>query len=212
MPGSTIGTLMNLGFPGSYSRNEALMIAARFITPADTAVNPAGGPNGSVSYGDALFINPTGAQASQGGNYSNVLNVIADSLTPSMSFSGTSNGVFAGFAVREVGTMTSYVPNPGSQNTLGGYNPSQMADCIERGNVTVVYGNPKSAAAPLAGGPVYLRISTNGAGTVVGTIEPAADSTHTLTLTNCAFTTGLISTDANGVQVIEVTLLSRNMP
>jgi hypothetical protein len=210
--GSTIGTSLNVGYPGQYSRNAPVIIAARIITPSDSAVNPAGGVNGSVNFGDALFINPVGAQAAQGGNYSNVLNVNNDSLTPSMSFSGTTNAIFAGFAIREVKTNVSYVPNPNTQNGLGYYNPGDFADCIEYGNVTVVYGNPKAATAPIAGGPVYLRISTNGAGTVVGTIEPAADSSHTLTLTNCAFTTGVISTDANGVQIIEVTLLSRNMP
>jgi hypothetical protein len=210
--GSTIGTTLNVGYPGQYSRNEALVIAARIVTPSDTAVNPNGGVAGSVSFGDALFINPLGAQASQGGNYSNMLNLVADGLTASMSFSGTTNAIFAGFAIREVLTNTNYTPLPGTQNQLPAYAPGQWADCIERGNVTVVYGNPKAATAPIAGGPVYVRISTNGAGTVVGTIEPAADSSHTLTLTNCAFTTGVISTDANGSQIIEVTLLSRNMP
>jgi hypothetical protein len=213
MPGSTVSTTMAVGYPGSYSRNAAgLTIAARFVTPTDTAVNPSGGPNGSVNFGDALFFNPVGAQAANGGNYSNVINALADSLTPSMSFSGTTNAVFAGFAVREVKTLFSYQPFPGTQPSLGYYIAGEIADCIELGNVTLVYGNPKAATAPVAGGPVYLRISVNGAGTVVGTIEPAADSSHTLTLTNCAFTTGVVTTDANGSSIIEVTLLTRNQP
>jgi hypothetical protein len=209
---STFGISMAIGFPGSYSRNDsAVRISQRFITPTDSAVNPSGGPNGSVNFGDALFLNPAGPQASVGGNYSNLINAQADSLTPSMSYSGTTNAIFAGFAAREVKTLLSYVPAPGTQATLGYYLAGEMADCIVQGSCPVVYGNPKAAAAPIAGGPVYLRISTNGAGTVVGTIEPAADGAHTLQLTNCVFSTGVITTDINGVTIIEVTLINRNV-
>lgn len=209
MPGTAIGTLMGLGYVGSFARNEAVKIVARFVTPSDSATSPQSNPAGSVSFGQAVFINGSGAQASQGGNYSDLTNLIADSITPTMS-QGT--GAFVGFAVREVKTMLGYTPYPGTPNSLGYYLPGEPCDAMTRGNIIVPYGNPKSVAAPIAGGPVFVRTSTNGAGTVVGTIEAAADSGHTLALTNCVFTTGLISTDPGGTQqVIEVTLLSPNV-
>jgi hypothetical protein len=201
MPGTAIGTQENLGYPGTYSRNTGgLNIAARLVTPADTA---------NINFGDAVVMNANGAQASQGGNYSQLAGFIAGGGTATMS---QGNGAFVGFAVREVKTNLTYAAAPSALATLGYYAPGELCDVIEQGAVTVTYGNPKSAAAPVAGGPVFIRTSTNGTGTVVGTIEPAADSGHTLALTNCVFTTGLISTDASGNQVIEVTLLTRNQP
>lgn len=201
MPGSTIGTQENLGYPGTYSRNSGgLNIAARLVTPTDTL---------NINFGDAVFMNGAGPQASQGGNYSSLAALLADGGTPVMT-QGT--GAFVGFAVREVKTMLNYNVSPATPGTLGFYAPGEPCDAIEQGAVVVTYGNPKAAANPIAGGPVFLRISTNGAGTVVGTIEPANDAGHSLALTNCVFTTGLISTDASGNSVIEVTLLSRNQP
>lgn len=201
MPGTAIGTQENLGYPGTYSRNTGgLNIAARIVTPADTV---------NINFGAAVVMNGGGAQASQGGNYSDFAGFIAGGGTPTMA---QGNGAFVGFAVREVKTMLGYAAAPSSSSNLGYYAPGELCDVIELGAVTVPYGNPKAAAAPIAGGAVFIRTSTNGAGTVVGVIEPAADSGHTLALTNCTFTTGLISTDANGNQVIEVTLLSRNQP
>ena len=201
MPGTAIGITENLGYPGTYSRNSGgLNIAARIVTPSDTA---------NINFGDAVVMNGTGPQASQGGNYSQFAGFIAGGGTPTMS---QGNGAFVGFAVREVKTMLGYTPLPGTPSNLGFYAPGEICDVIEQGAVSVTYGNPKAATAPIAGGPVFIRTSTNGAGTVVGTIEPAADAGHTLALTNCVFATGLISTDASGNQVVEVTLLSRNQP
>lgn len=201
MPGTAIGISENLGYPGTYSRNTGgLNIAARIVTPADAT---------AINFGDAVFLNGSGAQASLGGNYSGLTAILAASIVPTMA-QGT--GSFVGFAVREVKTMLGYVVQPGTAVNLGSYTPGELCDAIEQGTVVVTYGNPLGAAAPKAGGAVFLRISTNGGGTVVGVIEPASDTTHTLALTNCAFTTGQFSTDASGNQVIEVTLLSRNNP
>jgi hypothetical protein len=201
MPGTAIGTQEYLGYPGTYARNTGgLNIAARLVTPADTA---------NINFGDVVVMNGTGAQASLGGNYSQLAGFIVGGGTPTMA---QGNGAFVGFAVREVKTLLNYSPNPGTPATLGYYAPGELCDVIEQGTVTVTYGNPKAAAAPIAGGPVFVRVSLNGGGTVVGVIEPANDAGHSLALTNCVFTTGLISTDPSGNQVIEVTLLSRNQP
>lgn len=203
MPGTAIGTQMGLGYPGTYSRNAGgLNIAARLVTPADTV---------NINFGDAVVLNPSGAQASLGGNYSSLAGYIAGGGTATMAQSAT-NGQFAGFAVREVLTLPSFVPLPGTPVTLGFYQPGQPADVIEQGNVVVTYGNPKVAAAPKAGGAVFVRTAVNGLGTVVGTIEPAADGGNTLALTNCAFTTGIIGVDGLGNQTIEVAILARNTP
>jgi hypothetical protein len=206
---------MGLGYVGSYARNEAVKIVARYVTPSDATQSPQGNPVGSISFGQAVFINGKGAQASQGGNYSDLTNLIASptSITPTMT-QGT--GAFVGFAVREVKTMLGYTPYPGTNPSLGYYLPGEPCDAMCRGNIIVPYGNPKSASAPIAGGPVWLRIaaSTGSPYGTVGNVEPAEDTStsYTIQLTNCVFTTGLISTDPGGTQqVIEVTLLSPNV-
>lgn len=199
MPGTAIGTQANLGYPGTYSRNAGgLNIVARLVTPADTV---------NINFGAAVVMNGAGAQASLGGNYSDFAGFIVGGGTPTMA---QGNGSFVGFAVREVKTIMSFTAQPTALSTLGFYAPGELCDVIEQGVVTVTFGNPLGAAVPKACGPVFIRKIVNGAGTVVGVIEPAADGANTIALTNCQFTTGLISTDAVGNQVIEVTLLSRN--
>jgi len=186
MPGTVIGTQMNNGYLGQFSRNADCIIKPRLVNPTDTV---------SISFGDAVVLNTSGIAT---GAYSDAAGYIAGGGTFSMT-------VFAGIAVREVQTMiTSYSPAP----TVGAYAPGLPCDVLERGSVMVLFSNPKAAAAPVAGGAVYLRVSTNGAGTVVGAFEPAADGAHTVQLTNCAWETGLV--DANNV--IELTILSRNLP
>lgn len=187
MPGTVIGTSMNLGFPGNYSRNGDCIIEPKQVTPADAT-----GPN----FGDPVVL----IQNSTGGTYSGIAQAIAASVTPVMT-QGT-NGCFAGVAVREVLTMTAYIPSP----TLGSYLPGQAADVLVRGSVSVQIQNPSSAAVK-AGGSVWVRLSA-GTGTVIGAWEPANDAGHMLQITNAFFTTGLV--DANSTS--EITLLNRNIP
>ncbi len=80
---------------------------------------------------------------------------------------------------------------------------------LVRGSVVVELQNP-SATTLVANGPVYLRL-VSGTGTVIGAFEPAADGGNTIALTNCFFTTGVTSTDANGNLLIEITILNRNI-
>lgn len=195
MPGSVVGLSMGLGYPGTYSRNGDCIIAAKQVLSTD--IN---GPN----FGDAVVLNPD----STGGTFSQVAQAITDGVTPTMTQGG--NGVFAGVAVREVKTLTSYVVQPGASATLAGYAPGQLCDVLVRGSVVVEIQNP-SAAAVKAGGAVYLRISA-GTGSVIGAFEPAADGAHTIQLTNAFFTTGITSTDANGNTLAEITLITRNIP
>ena len=194
LPGTAIGITLNNGYPGTYAENGDCVIRSRQVTPTDTV-----GP----LFGDAVFLigNATG------GTYSSIEAVMLGGVYTPTCTQGTSSSsaVFAGIAVREILTnTTSYL----SQNTVTQYVPGNQCDVIERGVVIVQTSNPKSEAAPIAGGAVYLRISTNGAGTAVGAFEFAADGAHTLLLTNCFWTTGVI--DANGATPI--TIVNRNTP
>jgi hypothetical protein len=194
MPGQTIGTSMNVGYPGQYSRNGDCIIANHPVRSTDTTT-----PN----FGDAAVMNYDAA-----GDVSSAQQSIANSVNPTMT--QATAGCFMGVFAREVKTLVSYVPQPGSSAVLGGYSAGQIADIIERGNVTVQIQNPApTTIKPF--GPVYLRYSAN-VGTVLGAFEPAADAGHSIQLTNCFFTTGLVTTDANGNLVAEICILSRNTP
>ena len=195
MPGSTVGTQMNVGYPGQYSRNGDCIIAAHPVRSTDTIL-----PN----FGDACVMNYDAA----GDVSSCQQSVTGSSVNPTMT--QATAGCFMGVFAREVKTLVSFVPQPGAVAVLGGYSAGQIADIIERGNVTVQIQNPApTTIKPF--GPVYLRYSAN-VGTVVGAFEPAADSGHSIQLTTCFFTTGIVSTDANGNLVAEICILTRNTP
>ena len=181
MPGTVIGTSMNLGYPGTYSRNGDCVIAARLVKSTDT---------NNVSFGDAVFLNGD----STGGTYSDAAQ-IAGSIT---------TAAFAGIAVREVKSNETFLPVP----TLGFYAPGAPADVLERGAVIVPYHAFGANAVPVAGGAVYLRKATNGAGTAVGQFESAADGSNTIQIPNAYFTTGVLDANNN----VEITLLTRNTP
>lgn len=182
MPGTVIGTSMNVGYPGTFSRNGDCVITPRLVKATDT---------NNINFGDAAFLNGD----STGGTYSGILQ-----LAGAATFAA-----FAGIAAREVKSAETFIPSP----TLGFYAPGSPCDVIERGaGVVVNYKAFGANPAPVAGGPVFLRIATNGAGTAIGDFNSAADGGNTIALTNVKWTTGLL--DANSC--IEVTLLSRNTP
>lgn len=194
MPGTAIGTQMGLGYPGTYARNGDCIIEARLITPTD-GVGPA--------FGNAVVL----IQNSTGGYFSDAAAAITAGVTPVMT-QGT-NGCFAGFAVREVQTLVSYAATQPITPLVQTYAPGQPCDVLLRGNISVVVKDPQ-AAGYVAGGKVYLRVSTNGTfpSAAVGDLEPAADGVHTIQLTNVYLATGLA--DANSVT--EVSVITRNIP
>jgi len=155
------------------------------------------------NFGDVAVLNFDTA-----GDVSSAQQAIANSVNPTMTQAAAS--CFMGIFAREVKTLTSYVPQPGSPAVLGGYSAGQQADIIERGNVTVQIQNPGGGAIK-KGQKVYVRVAA-GTGTVLGAIEPVADGGNTVQLTTCFFTTGLVSTDANGNLVAEICILTRNTP
>jgi hypothetical protein len=161
---------MNLGYPGTFSRNGDCIIAARLVKSTDT---------NNVYFGDAVFLNGD----STGGTFSDAVQ-IGGSITMA---------AFAGIAVREVKSNETFLPVP----TLGFYAPGAPCDVLERGAVIVPYHAFSANPAPVAGGKVYLRIATNGVGTAVGQFESAADGGNTIQLTNAFFTTGLLDANNN---------------
>lgn len=182
MPGgAAIGTSMNVGFPGTFSRNGDCIIANRLVKSTDT---------NNVNFGDAVFLNGDAT----GGTFSDAVQ-----LAGAATFAA-----FAGIAVREVKSAEVYSPAP----TLGFYAPGTPCDVLERGSAIVQYHAFSSNPAPVAGGPVFLRIATNGAGTAIGQFESASDGGNTIALTNAKWQTGLLDANNN----IELTLLSRQNP
>lgn len=189
MPGTTIGTSMNYGYPGSFSRNGDCIIRNRLVNPADSS-----GPN----FGKVVVLIPNAT----GGYVSDLAVFIAASGTFSMSN-------FGGFASREIKSFESYAVGAGAGPSVGNYAPNAPCDYIERGSISLVVKDPQ-AAGYAAGGKIYARVSTNGSfpSAAVGDLETASDSSHTVQITNAFLDTGLV--DANSV--CEVTLVTRNLP
>lgn len=163
-------TGLPLGFPGHVSRSGIRIIRARRVL-ASTA-NP-------ISFGQGVVINAA----------SNGYQSIADFINGGGTFTAA---LFAGVAVAEVNTTTGYPYTPGSPVT-GSYLQGEPAEVLEQGTGIIVPVN--GSTAPVSQGAVYVRISANGANTIIGGFEAAADSTHTVQLTNAVFTG---ASDANG--------------
>lgn len=196
MPGAVIGTSLNFGFPGTFSRNGDCVITPRQVKSTDSA-----GPK----FGAAVVL----IQDALNGKWSDAAVFIAAAGTVVMT-QGT-NGAFAGFAVREVKTLTSFNTSQPITPLLQGYAPGDIADVLERGSISIVLKNPQATVnGYVAGGKVYLRIALNGSfpSAAVGDLEVSADGGNTLQLTNVYQQSGL--NDANNVS--EVTVMSRNTP
>lgn len=182
MPSKAIGTSLNYGFPGEFSRNGDCVIKSRFVFLTDTV-----GPN----FGDPCVLNSDAT----GGTWSSVAAAIARSVTVTAALIG-------GVAVRNVKQYSDY----NNQNGIVNYLPGQPCDVIERGSVDVVC----NVGTPTAGGGVWIRTVANGSipAGVVGGFEAAADGSNSISITNMRWHSGL--KDVNNVA--ELTILSRNLP
>ena len=156
MAGKAIGVSMNFGYPGNYAR-----------TPDDVTVSRAiKASTDPVPFGACLKLNSDN--------------------TVELAGSGFKAEDFAGIAVREVKTPTSFL----AQNYVE-YEAGQVCDALVRGAITVVC----NVGTPAAGGAVYVRTAENALvpDGVVGGFEAAADdagleagaNTYTIT-TNAA--------------------------
>ena len=183
MSGTAIGKTMNIGYPGSFSRNGDCQIFARPVKSTDT-----NGP----SFGDPCVVNSD----STGGTYSSVADLYLAGGTLAMTN-------FAGIAVREVKTFETY-----TAASLGGYAPGAPCDVLTRGSVTVVVRN----GTPQAHGAVWVRTVAGSLATPVGGFEcaTASDGGTCVQLTNAEWTTGVVTTDANGYNVAEITLINKS--
>ena len=182
MPQQIIGLSLNLGFPGTVSRNgDELIEGNRAVKSTDTV-----GPN----FGDPVVLNADTAI----GSYSSVAAYIAAGNT-------FTSAKFAGSAVREVKTPTSFL----AQNLIGGYLAGQYVPVLERGSMSVTCNN----GTPVANGSVYVRVLVNAAvpAGVVGGFEAAADGANSVLLTNAVWHQGQI--DSNNTA--ELTILSRTI-
>lgn len=159
-PGNVIGTQMNIGFPGSYSRNGDCIIANRLVQSTD-----ASGPK----FGNGVVLNTNNT-------YSDIATWIAAGGTLTAA-------VFAGIAVREVQQSTTY-----TTQSSGIYNPGTDCDALERGSAVVncLVGTPTSGGAVYMRKTLNASIPAG----IVGGFEAAADGTNTVQLTNCQWTTG----------------------
>jgi hypothetical protein len=208
MPGTTVGIAMNEGFAGSYSRNGDEIVEAKMVESGST-YNTTLVPN-NVYFGDAVML-LSASPAFAAGTYVDIV-AFCQASTPAMGSNGAITFAFAGFAVRQVKqqlTINAFGGATSANAQLGYYAPGNPCDVIVRGTVSAANYYAKSGnAAPVPNGPVFLRYSTNGAGTFVGALETQNDAGHTIQLTNCTWTTGLVDT-VNGT--IEVTITTRNI-
>ena len=194
MPGTAIGIRMNQGYPGTFSRNGDCIVNARM---ARTVTGDSG-----PSFGDPVVLIGSAAAADN-----NTYQSVADYVNAARTNGTFTAALFAGVAVREVKTYTTFTVQPsGEMGGIGGYSPGTPCDVLERGSVSVVcqYGTP------VAGGAVYVRVAMGTGGSVIGGFEYRAD-TDTSTcvlLTNAKWATGLM--DAN--KVCELTIMNRNLP
>lgn len=171
MAGKAIGVSMGFGYPGNYARTPDDVTVSRVIKSETPA----------VPFGACLKLN-------------------ADNSVE-LAGAGFTAAAFAGIAVREVKTPTSFV----AQNYVE-YSAGQVCDALVRGAIIVTC----NAGTPTAGGNVYVRIAANASvpDGVVGGFEAAADGSNTVLLPNVKWTTGAI--DAN--KSCEVTILTRVNP
>jgi hypothetical protein len=162
LPGTVVGITMNAGYAGQYSRNGDNITEAKEVT--------SGTYTGNINFGDVVVLIPD----STGGTWAQGAAFIAGGGTFQMGGSGNTTSSFAGFAVREIKqqlTISTFGGAPSANNQLGYYAAGNPCDVLVRG--TVMAGNyyAKSGnTAPVANGPVYYRVSTNGAGTFVGAL------------------------------------------
>jgi len=184
--GGTIPVVgMYNGYPGTISRAGVNKIKARQVL-STTATQ--------LAFGESAVLVPD----SLGGTWQSVKDFIAGAGT----FTAAK---LAGFALREVKTNLSYIASVAG--SIGGsnvayYAPGEMAEVIEEtSGLTVQVNNGQ----PVAGNPIYIRVTLNGtipAG-VIGGVEAVVDPTnaaYTVVIPNVVFTTGVL--DGNGVAEI----------
>ncbi len=169
MPGATVGTALNLGFPGTVVTSDVYKIASRPVRLTDQF-----GP----FFGDPVVLRSDGT-------YSSVAAFIAGGGT-------FTTALFGGFAVREVKSNETYpVYSPGAQDEpnnwpygdltgYGFYDVGTPCDVLTNGTTVVLI----RVGTPVLNGQMYVRVALNGAipAGVVGGIEAASDGSNSVPL------------------------------
>ena len=187
MPGTTIGTSLNLGFPGKLSRDADAIITSRPVlsVPNGSLVETAQ----SINFGDPVVLNPNNTYSRFGDTATGVASPIGNN--------------FAGIASGEVKQMMSF--NLGSMTSPGAYLPNELCPVIETGTTAVVC----TEGTPTAGGSVYIVTAAGSVSPIGSFVATSTPANGTAILISCAkWTTGKL--DANNVA--EITLLTRNRP
>lgn len=184
MPGTAIGTSLNLGYVGKISRNVDNIVTAKNVKSildgngAETMV--------AVPFGFAVVANTDGTVSKFGASGSGVASATAAN--------------FGGFAVAEIKQMTTY----GNVSGAGQYEPNQKCDVIQRGTINAIC----KEGTPTANGKVYIMTVAGtyaAVGELVATASPSGGGATAVELTNARWTTGKV--DANNVS--EITIIAR---
>jgi hypothetical protein len=171
MPGQVIGTSLSKGYPGSIARGGSVPYISNRAVKASTA---------DIAFGDPVVLDTTapGTWVKFAGSVPGPANAAAD---------------FAGVAVRTVKQATAYQAYP----AVAVYTAGEPCDVVMTGRVMVQcnYGTPA------IDGTVYVRITANGANTIISGFEATADGGNSLALTNAKWASG---PDANGVAELDI--------
>lgn len=184
MPGTVIGTSLNLGYAGKVSRNPMNMIGSRMVK---SIVSSGSETLSAIPFGKAAVLNTDNSVSLFGQTGTGV--------------SAATLANFAGIAVGEVKQMTTY----GSVSGAGQYEPGEPADILEMGSCTIQL--PTAGGTPVAGETVYI-VTVAGTALAIGdfatTAAVTADGATAVALTGTKFTTGKL--DANRVCEISLTV------
>jgi hypothetical protein len=173
MPGVTIGTSFNNGFPGTFGQQGPKIVS--------TAPNTG---DAEMNFGSPIF----GLISSTTGAYG-VAAAGSTGLTPTAVN-------FKGVAEAHVTRANEYIAQ-----SLGGYLTNDAVPCFEQGGIVVYVGN-SAVNAPAIDGDVYVRIAGGTDSMPVGEFEAAPDGTtpaNTIQITNATWGS---TADSNGVALL----------
>jgi len=152
------------------------------------------GVQGDLSRRDAATIEPHVLGSTAFTAYGLPCKVSSGKVIPMGAGDATQNTF--GFLARPFPTQGANASDP-----LGTSVPptSGLGDVLKRGYIFVKC----NVGTPALGGTVYMRVTANGGNTIIGGIEATADSTNTITLSNCKFKG---PADSNGIVELAINI------
>lgn len=185
MPGTVIGTSLNLGYAGKISRNDGTTtVNARIVK---SILDGSGNETlPAINFGKGVVVNADNTYSLFGSTGSGV--------------SSPTAATFAGIAVAEVRQVITY----GNVSTAGSYPGGQAADVVTMGGITVEC----LEGTPAVGGAVYcVSVAATSGGTAkvgdfIANATPAGTGGTAILIANAKWKTGKI--DANKIAEIEL--------